>query len=63
VKDAKRNKSVKTAFEVNKEAGEVALHSSLRDVRDPVGVHTIIEAGRNKPLGTKSRRLKNAYHK
>ena len=37
MKDADRNKIVKTAFEVNKAAREVALHSSLRDVADLEG--------------------------
>jgi len=37
VKDADRNEIVKTAFEVNKAAREVALHSSLRDVADLEG--------------------------
>ena len=47
MKDTKGNWNAKTAFLVTKVAWELALHStlSLRDVGDPEGVHTKMEAG------------------
>ena len=53
-KDAKGNKSAKTAFEVNKAAREVALHLPVRDVGDGKNMQLIWRLGvptRNKPMG------------